>query len=197
MNGPVSVPLSLAAGIIGGLAGGCAMNMFARVVLALRGREARDASPGTDRTGRGMQPPQAAGRADDDAAIRAGTAVVEAVTGEESDPGRRRTAGVAAHYVFAAVSGGVYGMVATHVPAVRAAHGSMYGAVVWGLADEVVTPALGLARPRRTQSQGLQLYALAGHLVYACTLEFVFSALLSARGRSRDAGRAPAISVGA
>lgn len=57
---PRSTPLfgSLAAGVAAGLLAGLAMNLFARATLSVSGREAPDASPGADRTGRGMQPPQ-------------------------------------------------------------------------------------------------------------------------------------------
>ena len=45
------------------------MNGFTRVVSAVTGgREAKGVAPGGDRVGRGMQPPQARDRADDDAA---------------------------------------------------------------------------------------------------------------------------------
>ena len=69
---PRSTPLigSLAAGMAAGLLAGLAMNLFARATLSVSGREAPDASPGADRTGRGMQPPQAKGRAEDDKADR-------------------------------------------------------------------------------------------------------------------------------
>ena len=161
------------AGIAGGLAGGLAMNLFSRAVVAAAGREAPDAAPGPDRVGRGMQPPQAQGRAEDDAAVRTGAAAVRVVTGRE--PGRRTrlAAGVAAHYAFAATAGAIYGCLASRVGIVSAARGALYGAAVWVIADEMVTPALGLARPRRSQSKVLQAYSLAGHLIYGAVLEGV------------------------
>jgi uncharacterized membrane protein YagU involved in acid resistance len=67
----------------------------------------------------------------------------------------------------------------------------LYGAAVWGIADEFVTPALGLARPRRSQSRGLQAYALAGHLVYACTLELVLRALVRVDRPATEGVREP------
>ena len=178
---PRSTPLigSLAAGMAAGLLAGLAMNLFARATLSVSGREAPDASPGADRTGRGMQPPQAKGRAEDDAAVRAGTAALTAVTGTIPSPETRRASGVAAHYAFSAMTGALYGLLSAAFPAIRAGRGTLYGAAVWIAADEIVTPALGLARPRRSQSAALQAYTLTGHLVYGCTLDTVLDVLQS------------------
>src|SRR4051794_1142697 len=77
-----SSPLArCAAGIAGGLLASVAMNVFARALTAARGREADGAAPGADRHGRGVQPPQAEGAAEDDAAVRAGATAYRAVTG--------------------------------------------------------------------------------------------------------------------
>ena len=161
------------AGIAGGLAGGLAMNLFSRAVVTAAGREAPDAAPGPDRVGRGMQPPQAQGRADDDAAVRTGAAAIRVITGHEPDRRTRLSAGVAAHYAFAATAGAIYGCLASRIGIVSAARGALYGVAVWVIADEMVTPALGLARPRRAQSRALQAYSLAGHLLYGAVLEGV------------------------
>lgn len=75
------------------------------------------------------------------------------------------------------MTGALYGLLAAVFPVVRAGRGTLYGAAVWVAADEIVTPALGLARPRHAQSGALQAYSLTGHLVYGCALDTVLDLL--------------------
>ena len=64
-------------------------------------------------------------------------------------------------------------LLATALPSVRAAFGTAYGALVWAIADEGVTPALGLSRDPRDLSLGVHVYSLCGHGVFGATLEAV------------------------
>jgi hypothetical protein len=195
-RGQRSPGLAAIVGLAGGLAGGLAMNLYSRAVVATAGGEAPDAAPGADRVGRGMQPPQSRGRADDDAAVRTGAAAVRVITGHEPDRQTRLAAGVAAHYAFAATAGAIYGCLASRVGIVSAARGALYGAAVWVIADEMVTPALGLARPRRIQSRTLQAYSLIGHILYGAVLEAIVNARPGARSVTHNAGmgRVPRLS---
>jgi hypothetical protein len=163
-----------AIGLAAGVAGALMMNVFARAVNRMSsGREADGAAPGADRVGRGMQPPQAEGTADQDAAVRAGTAGYRALTGHEPGPAAQSWLGTAAHYAFSGVAGVSYALITDRVPAMRAGYGTLYGAAVWAIADEGVTPALGLSRSPRELPLAVHLYALAGHVVYGATLESV------------------------
>ena len=161
-------------GLAGGLLGAFAMNVFARAAQRVtRGREAVGAAPGRDRVGRGVQPPQADGRSDQDATVRVGTVAFRAVTGHEPGREARPWLGSAAHYAFGATAGLVYALLARRTPVITQAHGVLYGALVWAIADEGLIPALGLSRGPRRLSSGVHLYALAGHFVYGVTLESV------------------------
>ena len=195
-RGQRSAGVAVLVGLAGGVAGGLAMNLYSRAVVATAGGEAPDAAPGSERAGRGMQPPQSRGRADDDAAVRTGAAAVRVITGREPDRRTRLAAGVAAHYAFAATAGAIYGCLASRIALVSAARGALYGAAVWVIADEMVTPALGLARPRRTQSRTLQAYSLIGHVLYGAVLESVVNARPGARPvtHSTGMGRVPRLS---
>lgn len=160
------------AGLAGGLAGAFAMNLFARAVGAARnGREADGAAPGHDRVGRGMQPPQAEGSARDDAAVRVGTAAYETLTGDAPTRKGRSWLGSAAHYGFGAGAGMCYALAASRAPLLRAGFGTLYGTLVWALADEGVVPALGLSRGPRELPAGVHLYSLCGHWIYGATLD--------------------------
>jgi hypothetical protein len=172
-------------GLAGGLLGAFTMNTFGRAVLASRnGREADGAAPGIDRVGRGVQPPQAEGSAEDDATVRAGSVAYRVVTGSEPDSDARPWLGSAAHYAFAATVGACYALMRERMPVMRAGYGTLYGTAVWILADETIMPALGLSRGPRQLPAGVHAYALAGHWVYGLTLEFV--SRLADRPAERD-----------
>jgi hypothetical protein len=167
-NVSAAIPSGLAAGLLAALA----MNTFARAINAVRGgREARGAAPGTDRIGRGAQPPQAKGTTDDDAAVRVGSAAYRALTASEPSRDTRLALGTAVHYAFGATLGVAYGWMSTRAPAVRAGYGTIYGAAVWLVADEMLMPALRLSRGPRQLPAGVHAYALADHLIFGATLE--------------------------
>jgi uncharacterized membrane protein YagU involved in acid resistance len=147
-------------GVAAGLLGGLAMNVFSRVV--------RD-----DTRGRGVQPAQARRSPNADAAVKTGALVYRTVTGHNAPRSKKQTLGVAAHYSFSAAMGMTYALLATALPSVRAAFGMLYGALVWAVADEGVTPALGLSRDPRDVPLGVHVYSLCGHGVFGATLEAV------------------------
>jgi hypothetical protein len=164
----------VALGIAGGLLGGLAMNTFARAVAwATGGHEADGAAPGRDRLGRGMQPPQSDGRADDDAAVRVGSGVYRAATGRSPDRQLRLRLGALAHYGFSAAAGVGYMLIADRAPVLRRGYGGLYGALVWLTADEGVMPALRLSRSPAELRPGIHVYSMAGHWIYGAALEAV------------------------
>lgn len=157
-----------------GVLGGLAMNVFARIVRRINdGREADGAAPGHDRDGRGMQPPQAQGQADRDAAVAIGTLAYHAVSGREPGPAGRRRLGSAAHYGFSAAVGACYAVASDRAPALRSGFGILYGSLVWAVADEGMVPAMGLSRGPRELPLGVHIYSLCGHWLYGATLEGV------------------------
>lgn len=162
----------IALGVAAGIAGALAMDLFAAAVSAATGgREAGGAAPGGDRLGRGMQPPQARGAAEEDAATRVGTIAYRGVTGETPSPAARPWLGTAAHYGFSITAGVCYTLLAERAPAIRSCYGSLYGTLVWAVADEGVVPALGLSRRPEQLPPGMHLYSLCGHWVYGAALE--------------------------
>lgn len=176
-----------AAGLAGGLLGALAMNLYARGIRAgNRGFEAGGAAPGTDRDGRGMQPPQACIRAEEDAAVQAGSAVYRSLTGHGPDRKTRTRMGIAAHYAFGATLGVLYGAGLQRAPALRAGFGLLYGTMVWVIADETAMPALGLSRGPRDLPAGVHAFALAGHWVYGATLEGSMRLLLGSSDTRRS-----------
>jgi hypothetical protein len=135
-----------------GAAGSLAMNVFARIAAG-------------DRRGHGVQPPQGWAPGDD-ATVRAGTAVVEAVGGHPSSPELRDLLGTVAHYAFGAANGVLYALLAPRRPWLRFIAGTSYGVGVWAVADEMLMPALGLSRGPRQLTPRTHAYSLAGHVIY-------------------------------
>jgi uncharacterized membrane protein YagU involved in acid resistance len=163
-----------AIGIVGGVVAAFVMDSFGRAVRAANdGREAEGAAPGRDRGDRGVQPPQSEGRAEDDAAVQMGALAYRALTGHDPSAAARPWLGTAAHYGFSISASMPYVLLAELMPQVRAGFGTMYGSVVWAVADEGVTPALGLSRGPRELSPNVLLYGLCGHFVWGATLEAV------------------------
>jgi uncharacterized membrane protein YagU involved in acid resistance len=161
-------------GFAGGLVGALAMNLFSRALSSARGgRETPGGAPGRDRAGRGVQPPQAEGTAENDATVRVGTAAYRAMTNRTPGRATRSWLGTAVHYAFGGAMGAWYAAMAERVPTVRALHGVAYGTAVWVVADEIVMPILGLSRGPRQLPGDVHAYALAGHWVYGATLESV------------------------
>src|SRR5687768_1577237 len=102
------------------------MNGFARAAAAATsGQEAEGAAPGSDRTGRGVQPAQSEGHAGEDAAVRIGALAYRALFREDPAARARPWLGTAAHYGFSATAGLCYAVVAARAPGIRAGFGTV------------------------------------------------------------------------
>jgi len=168
----LDLPRTLIVGAIAGLAASVVMDLFSRTVRsATNGREAPGAAPGEDRAARGAQPPQAERHTEDDATVRAGTAVYRAVSGREPSRAGKIWLGRAAHYAFGVGTGVGYALMSARAPSLRRGFGTMYGTLVWALADEGAVPALGLSKGPREMPLGVHAYALSVHLIYGAALE--------------------------
>jgi putative membrane protein len=99
--------------------------------------------------------------------------ISEATTGHHLTPREKKTAQPLVHYSFGTLVGAVYGAMAAKVPAAKAGSGTVYGAAVWLLADEVGVPMAGLSKPPQAIPAQKHLEALASHLVYGLTVEGV------------------------
>jgi hypothetical protein len=162
-----SVEKALMIGVLSGLAGGVAMNAFTRLVsVATGGHEVEGVA-----IGRGVQPLEAKGR--DDAAERVGSAAYRAATGERPPRRLRPGLGAAAHYAMSIGLAVGYAWLAPRFPAVGAGRGTLFGSVVWALADETAMPVLGLSRGPRELPAATHAQALIGHWVYGATVDCV------------------------
>ncbi|HXW03770.1 MAG TPA: hypothetical protein VD833_00945 [Vicinamibacterales bacterium] len=80
-------------------------------------------------------------------------------------PVERQRLGLLAHDAFAAGAGITYALFVSRIPAIGRGAGCLYGSLVWGAADELAVPALGLSRgPRelavRTSTRWLDISSM-------------------------------------
>lgn len=149
-------------GLTGGLIGGLAMNAYARAVSGATGGRESDGAPGGDLVGRGMQPPQGTWAGKRGCGWPLGFDRVSRADRSPANPELKPALGSAAHYAFSAAAGVSYALMAERVPSIRICFGALCGTVVWAVADEGITPALGLSRGPRRLPLGLHIYSLVG-----------------------------------
>lgn len=145
------------AGIAAGLVASFAMNQFQAGLAKVKNRKEQPA---------GESP-------EEPATVKA----AESVLRHDLSPGQKKPAGNIVHYVFGAAAGGVYGLVAEKTSVARIGFGTLFGSVLWLLADEIAVPALGLAKGPREYPLSAHGSALASHLVYGAATELVRSGL--------------------
>jgi uncharacterized membrane protein YagU involved in acid resistance len=156
------------AGAIGGAAGAYTMELFQawwndaeeRLAPKRRAHAAKDTPPTT---------------ADEPATVKAAARVTRKVAGADLPEEVKPAAGETVHYATGATIGAVYGAVAELVPPARMFNGLAMGAVVWWTADNMFVPAQRLGTGPEQTPPSRHAYALASHLVYGFTTEFVRS----------------------
>lgn len=139
----------LAAGIAAGLVASLAMNLFQKAWSAA------------------LPMP---GSGDDPATVKAAQRVSRAATGKYFASEDKEAAGEAAHYLFGALLGGIYGLAAEYRPEVTKGFGTLFGAASAGF-DELGVPAAGLSGPPTDFPPATHAYALASHLVFGGVTE--------------------------
>jgi putative membrane protein len=169
----------LAAGLAGGLVASFVMNRFQsawsrRTHGVERSHGAQSLQTGTpeggDRWPTGQRDvSEAGGRRD--ATERVAEAVAENAAGRELTREGQEAGGTLVHYAFGASVGTAYGLAAEFAPAVSAGLGLPFGVVFWVVADELVTPALGLSKRPDEYPPSILAYGLASHLVYGAACE--------------------------
>ena len=107
---------------------------------------------------------------DDPATVRAAQRASRATTGEYFATSNKQAAGDAIHYLFGAVLGGAYGLLAEYRPEVTKGHGTLFGAATAAF-DEIGVPAMGLSAPPTSFPAATHAYALASHVVFGIVTE--------------------------
>lgn len=155
------------AGAIGGAAGAYTMERFQswwndmekRAAPRRRAHAIKDATEHTD----------------EPATLKAAERISKQVLDTDLPEELKPAAGEAVHYTMGATTGAIYGFVAEILPPARMFNGLLMGAIVWWTADNMAVPAQGLGTKPEQTPPSKHAYALASHLVYGFTTEFVRS----------------------
>ncbi len=145
------------AGLVGGLVASFVMSQFQVLLSALSEEEKKPKKK----------------KEDEPANIKTAEAISENVFDHKLIKSEKEPAGEAVHYAMGATSGLIYGIASEIAPITTVGLGLPFGAAVWLVADDVVVPALGLAKPATEYPLSTHAYALSSHLVYGLTTDIV------------------------
>lgn len=157
------------AGLAGGLIGAFAMNQFqsawSKASKALKRDSAEESGKQAEQ--------QSGGQKSEDSTMKAAGKIAE-LGGRQLSHEQKAKFGPVVHYSFGTLQGGIYGAV-TELAGTRGgfAPGVTFGAALFGLADELAVPALGLSGKPTESPLSSHLYALASHLVYGISTDAV------------------------
>ena len=145
------------AGLIGGLVASFVMNKFQSLLTALseeekKSKEKTEEEPATTKAAEGIS---------------------EGLFDHELSESEKKIAEPAVHYAMGAASGLIYGIASEIEPMTTVGAGLPFGTAVWLIADDIVVPALGLAKPPTEYPLSTHAYALSSHLVYGLTTDLV------------------------
>ena len=171
-----------AAGLVAGLVASWTMNQFqAAWSKVTEGFEKPHGAQSMQPTEGGppSDGPQTDTEDQDDATVKAASAVSEGLFGHKLKPDEKRAAGALVHYAFGTATGGLYGALAEITPEVTKGVGVPFGAAFWLTADETAVPLLGLSKSATEYPISTHAYALASHLVFGFTAEIVRRTLRS------------------
>lgn len=178
----------LIAGVGGGIVGSWVMNQFQSTWAKLmEGKEkphgAQSLQEGSPKRGVARELAERGSDSEEDnAAVRAGTAMAEFVFDTKLTRDEKQIAGAVAHYAMGATSGAIYGVAAEFAPATTNGFGLPFGAAVWLVADEGIVPAVGLSKGPSGYPMSVHAYAFASHLVFGASTELVRLAIRRALG---------------
>ena len=97
----------------------------------------------------------------------------EKIAGHPLDEDTKAVASETIHWVFGAVAGGFYGVLAELYPKVTAKSGATFGLTLMSLTHEGALPALGLSEPPEDQSFREHTSEASTHIVYGVVTEKV------------------------
>lgn len=113
----------------------------------------------------------------DSATVKAANMITENVFDHKLQMSEKEFAGQTMHYLMGGISGAIYGATNEYTGLAKLGGGFPFGTAVWAIADDVIVPALGLAKSPTQTSLSTHAYALTSHWVYGTVSEFVRKAI--------------------
>ena len=107
----------------------------------------------------------------EDATMKAAGKLAQPALGRNLSKQEKKKAGPIVHYLFGTIAGAAYGLVGEYLPMARVGFGTVFGATLFLLADELAVPALGLSGSATEAPLSSHLYGLSSHLVYGASAE--------------------------
>jgi hypothetical protein len=161
------------AGVVAGLVASWAMNRFQDVWVSLSPKDSTsdDKSSDRDRESSNLRSNQSEEETQDDATVKAASAISENLFNHKLSSDEKKIAGPAVHYATGAAGGLVYGLAAELAPEITKGAGLPYGTAFWLVIDECLVPLLGFAKGPGEYPLSAHAYALASHLVFGATAE--------------------------
>lgn len=146
------------AGAAAGLVASFAMNQFQAALAKVKPQQEEQGQPADE---------------DEPATVKVADAVAHRVLDRDLRKEEKDSAGNAVHYAFGAVAGALYGAIAEASTASRLGFGTLFGSVLWFLADEIAVPGFHLSKPPTAYPPSVHASAWASHLVYGITADLV------------------------
>ena len=172
-TGETHVLRGILAGAIGGLVGAWVMNGF---IAGAKQMQQTMKSPEEKARKEAEQAGQQ-GEESEDSTMKVADTVAWLATGQHLSKEGKQKGGPIVHYAFGALMGGLYGGLAELSEAATSGAGAGFGTGLFVAADEVMVPALGLAKPPAQQPASDQVTHWAAHIVYGGTVELIRRAI--------------------
>lgn len=176
-----SVRGSALAGLFAGLAASWVMNRFQSALSAAEQRFEKEQPSGSNQ------------QEEEPATAKAAARITRPLLGRELAHGEKKIAEPAVHYAMGALSGAAYGAAACMTPLAGAGGGTLFGVVLWLIADETLVPALHVSKSPAEYPPKTHLNALATHLVYGVSTHLLYRGILEAGQDNHRAIRKAAI----
>jgi hypothetical protein len=150
----------LAAGVVGGLVATWVLDIYQQSALEATRRAEHAVGAGPILSGHQEDRIRDQQRAHLETAQR----IAKSTLGKGLSRSQRRGAAPVVHYAIGALAGGVYGLAAELLPAVRAGYGTGYAGILFTGGSQALIPGFGFGSLKSGDG-------LSGHLVYGATLE--------------------------
>lgn len=116
----------------------------------------------------------------DDATMKVADRIARSVRFRPLSRQEKSIAGPIVHYAFGTAMGALYGLTTEYFPEARAGFGTIFGTLLFALADETAVPLAGFSGKPSDYPASSHLRALASHVVYGASAEAVRATLTSA-----------------